>query len=163
MIYLHIPNDPAVVAALGRIAIRHGQLDYILRMTIKSLAGISIKDALDATARLGSRDLRLRVGKLAKQRLGDGEALLRLEAILQRAAKATDKRNEVLHSLWAHELDGAPVIRNEDDHSFRAIPTPIELDDVADNLAAIATELNDTRLRGFLFEALAKKRAAAQS
>ena len=54
MIYLHIPDDPSVVAAVGRIALRHGQLDYILRMTIKTLGGLSIQDALDATARLGS-------------------------------------------------------------------------------------------------------------
>ena len=74
MIYLNIPDDPAVVAAVGRIALRHGQLDYILRMTIKTLAGLSIQDGLDATARLGSRDLRERIrnwhgGGLGKVRL----------------------------------------------------------------------------------------------
>jgi hypothetical protein len=87
LIYMHVPEDPAVVGAVGRIALRHGQLDYILRMTIKTLGGLSIQDALDATARLGSRELRERIRKLARQRLGEGAPLLRLEAILQRAAK----------------------------------------------------------------------------
>jgi len=154
MIYLHIPEDPAVVGAVGRIALRHGQLDYILRMTIKTLGALSIQDALDATARLGSRDLRERIRKLARQQLGESAPLLRLEAILQRAAKATDRRNRLLHSLWAHELDGAPVIRDEDNHTFKAIPTPDELDAVANALAEIATELNMARLDGFLSEAL---------
>ncbi|MGA7263547.1 MAG: hypothetical protein WCB44_00790 [Stellaceae bacterium] len=116
MIYLHIPEDPAVVGAVGRIALRHGQLDYMLRMTIKSLGGLSTQDALDATARLGSRDLRERIRKLARHRLGEGAPLLRLEAILQRVAKATERRNHLLHTLWAHELNGAPVIRDEDNH-----------------------------------------------
>jgi hypothetical protein len=158
MIYLHIPEDPAVVAAVGRIALRHVQLDYILRMTIKTLAGLSIKDALDATARLGSRDLRERIRKLARQRLGEGAPLLRLEAILQRAAKATDRRNHLLHTLWAHELDGVPVIRDEENHTFKAISTPAELDVVAGTLAEIASELNMARLDGFLCEALKQKK-----
>jgi hypothetical protein len=154
MIYLNIPDDPAVVAAVGRIALRHGQLDYILRMTIKTLAGLSIQDGLDATARLGSRDLRERIRKLARRRLGEGAPLLRLEAILQRAAKATDRRNHLLHSLWAHELDGAPVIRDEHSHDFRPIPTIPELDAVATSLAEVASELNTARLDGSLSEAL---------
>ena len=156
MIYMHVPEDPAVVGAVGRIALRHGQLDYILRMTIKTLGGLSIQDALDATARLGSRELRERIRKLARQRLGEGAPLLRLEAILQRAAKATDRRNHLLHTLWAHELDGAPI-RDENDHTFKAIPTPAELDAVASALAEIATELNTARLDGFLYEALKRK------
>ena len=82
---------------------------------------------------------------------------MRLEAILQRAAKVTDRRNHLLHTLWAHELDGAPVIRDADNHTFKAIPTPDELDAVASALAEIATELNMARLDGFLSEALKHK------
>ena len=41
-----------------------------------------------------------------RRRLGEGAPLLRLEAILQRAAKATERRNHLLHTLWAHELHG---------------------------------------------------------
>lgn len=60
MILLNIPDDPTVLAALGKVAIRHGQLDYILRMTVKSILALSIREALDATARQGSKDLRKR-------------------------------------------------------------------------------------------------------
>jgi hypothetical protein len=131
------------------IAVRHGQLDYILHMTIKTLGGLSIQNALGAIAWLGSRDLRERIRKLARQRLGEGAPLLRLEAILQRVAKATDRRNHLPHTLWARELDCAPVIRDEDNHTFKAVPTPAELDAVAGAVAAIATELNTADSMGF--------------
>jgi hypothetical protein len=157
VIHLRIPDDEAVLAAVGKIALRHGQLDYILRMTIKTLADLSIRDGIDATAQLTSRELRERIRKLARQRLGEGQPLLKLEAILQRAARATKRRNDLLHSLWAHELDGEPVIRDEDEHTFKYAPTAAELDAVADTLEQIAAELNTARLDGFLSGALANR------
>ena len=76
---------------------------------------------------------------------------------MQRAAGATEKRNRLLHSLWAHELDGEPVIRDEDEHTFRGIPTVAELETVAQTLEQLTSELNTARLDGFLSEALAAK------
>jgi hypothetical protein len=76
MIYMAIPEDQAVLAAVGKIALRHGQLDHVLRMTIKSLTGVSVNEAIDATARQGSRELRERIRKLARRRLGEGVALV---------------------------------------------------------------------------------------
>jgi len=94
-------------AAVGTISLRHGHLDYILKMTVKSITGLSIHQALDATEKQGSFDLRKRVRALAKQKFGEGETLVRLDALLTRAQRATEKRNRILHSLWADELDGA--------------------------------------------------------
>ena len=153
MITLQIPEDEQVLAAVGTISIRHGQLDYILRMTVKSLLGLSIHEALDATARQGSFDLRKRIRALAKQKFGESETLVKLDALLERARRATESRNEFLHSLWAYELDGKPVIR-DDDHSFRPAPTINELREAATELATITTELNEARLEGFLKKAL---------
>jgi hypothetical protein len=82
MIHMAIPEDQAILAAVGKIALRHGQLDHVLRMTIKSLTGVSANEAIDATARQGSRKLRERIRKLARRRLGEGVALVQLEAIL---------------------------------------------------------------------------------
>ncbi len=59
-----------------------------MRMTIKVVTGVSVDDALRATARTPSRVLRERVRTLAKDRLGDGPAFLELEAILYLAEKA---------------------------------------------------------------------------
>ncbi len=46
---LSLPEDPALLEAAGRVALAHGQLELILRMTIKTLAGLSVDEALNAT------------------------------------------------------------------------------------------------------------------
>jgi L-ascorbate metabolism protein UlaG (beta-lactamase superfamily) len=45
-----VPDDPAVLQALGVVAIRHGHPDHVLRMTIKTLAEVTPVEALDAGA-----------------------------------------------------------------------------------------------------------------
>jgi hypothetical protein len=156
IIYMDVPEDKDILVGVGVLTIRNSQLDYALRMTIKSLANLSIEEALDATARVGSQELRKRINKLATQRLGEGPSLLKLQAILKRAGTATDKRNIYVHSLWAQELDGSAVIRN-DDHSWEAVPSAQELEKLANNIHAITQELNTARLHGFLSEALSNK------
>jgi hypothetical protein len=155
MIYMGLPDDPQVLAAIGRIAIRHGQLYYHLKMTVRSLSGVTIDEAIDATERQGSRELRVRVRKLARKRLGESEALVRLDALLGRAARATERRNKLLHGLWAQELDGDAVLRTEG-REFKPIPSVADLNVVADELAQIAKDLLLARLDGFLRDALSK-------
>ena len=70
MIIMAYPEEPFLVA-IGKIAIRHGQLDYSLKMTVRTLAGISITEAVDATDRQSSSALRDRVHKLARKRFGE--------------------------------------------------------------------------------------------
>src|ERR1700730_15678142 len=84
MMVFHVPEDPAWLQAFGRVTIVHAQLDHILRMTIKTLAGITIEVAMDATEREPSSLLRERIRKLAKARLGEGAALLQLQALMER-------------------------------------------------------------------------------
>ena len=80
------PKMNQSLATIGKIALRHAQLDNQLRMTIKDLAGVTQNEALDATARQGSSELRKRVQKHGRKRLGEGQALVRLDDLLQRAA-----------------------------------------------------------------------------
>lgn len=158
MITFGLPDDPALLAAIGKVAIRHGQHDYVLRMTIKTLLDLTVRDALDATHRQGSGELRELIKRLVKQRLGEGEALVRLRAIMTRSARATQRRNELLHGLWASTLDGEHVIRH-DDQTFQPIPTVIELEDLATKFEDVWKELNEARLDGFLKKALEAARA----
>jgi len=124
-------------------------------MTIKDLTGVDQTEALDATARDGSRELRERIRKLARQRLGEGVALVRLQALLARAGRATDKRNELMHAVWGTELDGGPMLRG-DDHKFRPTPSVTRLEKLVDEIATILEDLIQARLNGFLLEALKK-------
>jgi hypothetical protein len=152
-ITLALPTDEKILVAVGKIALRHGQLDNALRMTIKDLTGVDKTEALDATARVGSRELRERIRKLARQRLGEGAALVRLQALLQRAERASKQRNEWMHAVWGTEVDGGPMIRG-DDHEFQAIPNVEQLNELHDAIGEIIWELTEAQRVGFLFEAL---------
>lgn len=160
IITFHVPNDPAWVAAFGEIAIRHAHVDYSLRLMIKTLANLSVTDALDATAREGSAELRGQIRKLGKQRLGVGEPFLKLKALLKRCERATTRRNDLLHALCAADIDGAdPQLRTDTD--VRPLPSIEELSDLSRDLTALTNELNRERLTGWLDKALNPNKVAA--
>jgi hypothetical protein len=156
MITFHVPEDKDLLAAFGEVALRHEHLNYVLRMTIKSLAGLRIDEALDATTYDGSRQLRERIRRLARKRLGEGEPLLKLQALLERSGRATERRNELVHGIWAREMDGEPL-RRMPDHSWQPLPTCDDLATLSQELEVIAGELNTARLDGFLSDALLQR------
>ena len=153
MILMHLSADEGLLAAIGKISIRHGQLDYSLKMTVRTLANLTIEEALDATDRQGSHELRERVRKLAKNRLGEGEALAKLDAILMRARRVSAMRNDLLHGLWGHELDGKPVMR-AGGYEFKDPPSTADLEEMAIEIGKVAWDLTEARLDGFLKNAL---------
>jgi hypothetical protein len=124
-----LPKDEKLLAAIGRIALVHAQLDNQLRMTVKDLVGVTQEEALDATARQSSGELRKRIWKLGRTRLGDGPALVRLQALLQRASRATEGRNQLLHSVWGRDPDGRGDYLRGEDHHFQPAPTAKELEE----------------------------------
>ena len=148
--------DTAHLESIGKITVWHGQLDHVLRLTVKSIRKISVIQAMDATARQGSHELRQRVRKLALKEFGEGETLVRLDAFLRRAQKATDRRNKTVHRFWARDPDG-DLLAGDDDHTLGAPPCVAELDTVANELRTVLLELNTARLEGFLNEALSRK------
>ena len=153
MMMFAVPAADNILIAIGIISVRHSHLDYVLRMTIKSLADVSIAEALDATKYQGSRQLRGRIRKLARQKLGEGQPLIRLEALLTQCERATTKRNTLIHNVWAKELDGDEYVQT-DSHEWDSIPTIDSLERVANEIRDLTQELNNARLDGFLSEAL---------
>ena len=152
-ITLKIPDDPELLAAVGKVALRSSLLDLVMRMTIKVITGVSVEDTLRATARTPSRVLRARVRTLAKDRLGDGPSFLELEAILYLAEKAAEDRNKLMHSDWVLDEDGNPVIQDPL-KGHLPVPTVKELDELADQIERVYLMLNHSRLRGSLRKAL---------
>jgi hypothetical protein len=152
-----LPKDEKSLAAIGRIALVHSQLDNQFRMTVKDLVGVTQEEALDATARQGSGELRKRIWKLGRTRLGDGPALVRLQALLQRASRATEGRNQLLHSVWGRDPDGRGDYLRGEDHRFQLAPTAKELEETLIELMAVLADFVEGRLRGFLDEALKAK------
>lgn len=153
IVLFQLPNDEKLMAAVGKVALRHEHLNYVLRLTIKSLAGVTLDEALRATEYEGSKQLRECVRKLARKRLGDGQALIKLQAALSKCGELTKRRNSIVHSFWAEDLDGKPHVRNVED-GVRPLPTVQELEDLAAKIEQLSKELNSARLKGFLKDAL---------
>ena len=157
-IVFHVPEDPTFLQAAARVSLTHAHLDYSLRMCIKTLADVSIHEALDATEYEGSRSLRDRIRKLGKMRLGEGTALVKLQAILKRCEEASRQRNDLIHNIIGVEEHGRVEMRSSD-HSWRSLPSAAELDAIAQTLSGLAGELNHARLNGWLALALEQTKA----
>ena len=153
MYHFHIPEDPAIVQVAGMIAYRHSHLDYMLRMTIKSILGVSAEEAIDATEGQTSWALRKRVLRLAKRKIGDGVTFIRLEALIERCRQATEKRNRLIHDVCIRDKHGVPYIQTRG-RQLQPLPKVTDLSDLWDDLTRLTQELNDARLKGFLAEAL---------
>lgn len=157
MIIGSLPQDPQILAAIGAVSVRHGQLDYALRMTVKSISGIGIGPALDATEGKSSHELRQLIRKMARKKLGDASnCYLLLAALLTRAQEVTRQRNEFMHGLWAFDLDEGRDRFRHKSKDWRETPKADELTALADETAQIADELHEARLHGFLKEALSE-------
>jgi protein-arginine kinase activator protein McsA len=76
MISFHIPEEPELLATLGEVALRHEQMNHILKMTIKTLTNLTPEEAIAATKYESSSQLRDRIKKLARKQLGEGAPLL---------------------------------------------------------------------------------------
>lgn len=153
MITFHVPSDQRLLAAFGEVALRHEHMNHVLKMTIKSLTGVTPAEALAATAFESSAQLRERVRKIARKRLGDGAPLVRLQAMLAECKRLTEKRNDLVHGLWAQEIDGEAHVRDALGGT-RPLPTVEELKELARELEQHTGRLNFERLEGFLLEAL---------
>jgi len=158
MVLHHLP-DANTLQALGLVALRHGQLEYALRMVIKSLTGQEVLPALESTFRKSVWQLRKTIVETAEKELGPGAHLEKLGELIDRAEVASDKRNKYLHSLYAEELDGDPMLLG-DNHKWEPVPTPEQLTELAGEIISIANELHEARIHGFLKEAIAAAKSA---
>jgi hypothetical protein len=158
MIDTNMPEDKDLQAAVGRLAIRHGQLDHILRMMLKSIDDITAEEAWSRTGRMTSSLLCQCVRKAAKAAIGESDAYLHLDALLIEAAGATDERNKSMHVLWALGDDGEQQYRPRGGPR-EPVPTAFQLDVIADRLDSVARRLNHARRHGVLKDALVQKRS----
>lgn len=156
MISLELPKDPNLLQAIGRVALAHGQLEHILCMTVKILSGLSVQEALDATSTIGVYDLRKKIKKLFRQKSDDEAARIKLDALLGKAGRLSNKRNRLIHRPWAKDTHGSYVVK-EEDHVWGPPPSAEELNQLAEDIWKIMVELNTARLKGFVKEALSQK------
>ena len=153
MVSLEIPTEAKLLQAAGRVALAHGQLEYSLRMTVKSISGLSVQEALDATATMKVYELREKIKKLFKQKTRDESEKTRLDSLLNKAKRLSEERNILIHRPWARDSQGKWVVK-EEDHTWGKSPSNEKLDQLANNIWKVAIELNAARLHGFIKEVL---------
>lgn len=155
----HPLDRPALMAAVGRVTVRHSFLDYSLKMTIRLLADISPEEARRSLAFASSTELRKWVGQLGAQGLGKGQALLKLRALMQECAHATDRRNEYVHAIWTVELFGTGKGSLFDAMGkVKPLPSVKQLNDLDSEIARLVEALGEANRTGFVSQGL-KSRA----
>lgn len=144
MMRLELPTDKELLASVGELTLRHEHLDHILRMTVRVLTGREIDEALTDKKLRGSATLREEITKQGKRTLGQGEDFSALCSLLSRCEDLTTRRNEIVHSLWAEELDGEPARRYENGE-WHALPNPADLYRLSEEIRILVRELLDSR------------------
>jgi hypothetical protein len=158
MVSLVVPTDVELLKASGRVTLAHAQMEYVLCMTVKILSGLSLQEALDATAGMKVYKLRDKIQKLFKEQSPDESVKIILDALLGKAKRLLDKRIKLMHRPWAIDSRGQWVVK-EESHAWGLPPSIDELNQLAKDISATAVELNTARLRGFIKVVLSKRRA----
>lgn len=150
-VLLVLPDDVELLKAAGRVAFAHGQLELALQMTVKTLAGISVREALDATDTMKAYELREKIKKLFRQKTKNEVSKSKLDALLNKAKRLSERRNKFIHRPWAKNAQGEWVVKDEE-HEWGPPPSVEELNLLASDISQAMNEFNDARLRGFVKE-----------
>jgi hypothetical protein len=154
LVSLDVPEEK-MLAALGEVALRHEHMNHVLRLMVKSLANVTLAEAVAATERKSPSQLRQLVKSLARKRLGVGGPLIKLQAILATCGTLTDKRNRLVHRLWAKDKHGeAQIPYAVGDRS--PVPTVKELRALARAIKTHTNQMIADRREGWLHDALSK-------
>jgi hypothetical protein len=156
----HVPEDDTdLLAALGEISIRHGHLDHLLRMIIKRFTDVTAQEAMDATAKANSSELRRRVKKLARMKFGEGAALVKMQALVEECRRITERRNALIHILCGKDSDGNAIAATEDLRFWKPMPPASEVRALAGDMDRLSREIQHARsLWGFIEPALKEKK-----
>jgi hypothetical protein len=160
---VNTPNDPEFLKQFARASMLHAHLDNALKMFVRSFDETTIEAALEYIGYQGAAQLRKRVTKLATERLGQGEALTMILRFMKRCEEISERRNELLHSPIARELDGEAFCMRArgGGNTWVELPKPEVLEALANETFVLVEEMNHERLNGVID--LALRQAATRS
>lgn len=96
--------DPALLLLIGKVIVRHGQLEYLLALSIKRTSSMSIQEAVRLTKGMLERShMASETFALWAQNQED-EAYF--DGLLEEARRLNDQRNDIVHAFWTRH-DGA--------------------------------------------------------
>lgn len=165
MAMAHMPLDDKLLAAVGRVTVRHAFLDWTLNRTIKTLTGMTPEQADFAFAAEGSASLRRKVLHVAAAKLGKGtDSYKELKKLIDKCESATKVRNGTTHNIWVVIEGEARLLDLQHRERVPPLPKANELDELADRIHDLSSQLNAARSKGgFLYDALRKPRAASSN
>ena len=146
---LDVPDVPGLLEAAGKVALAHGQLELMLRMTIKTLDGLEVRDALKLTKQMKNWQLRKAIEDKFFQKTRDPALHERLRGLLRECKELSEERNRLLHNAWAIATDGSIVTKGET-HAWGPAPNANQLTTLARQIKQCTETLNEARLRGFI-------------
>ena len=149
MVNLSLPDDTRLLEAAGRVALAHGQLELMLRMTIKTLTGLTVDEALYATENSKNWELRKDIIRLFNKKTNDPVLRYKLKSILGKCEQLSKDRKRLLHNAWAISPEGS-VVTKGDKHAWGPAAQPDDLQSLASEISNQVNELNEARLRGFI-------------
>lgn len=155
----HMPADEQLLAAVGRVALRHGYLDLMLKRIVMQLAELNSNEAESALQFESSSALRDLARKLSSRRFGRAAvATLKTKALLADCELATEKRNRLIHRDWALDTQFDQVmLMSAYRQEHWPVPEAAELNDLADSIYALARRCEDALTAGgFLHTAMAE-------
>jgi hypothetical protein len=157
------PNDPKFLQEFARASMLHAHLDNTLKMFVRSFDETTIEEALEYIGYQGAAKLRKRVKKLAREQLGEGEALTMILELMKRCEDISERRNDLLHSPIARERDGEAFrMRARGGNTWIELPEPEVLKALADETFDLVTEMNHQRLSGLIGLALSQRKTGAR-
>ena len=156
------PSDPEFLEQFARASMLHAHLDNTLKMFVKSFDGTTVEEALEYIGYQGAAALRKRVAKLAKEQLGESEALNMILGFMEQCEKISERRNDLLHSPIARDRDGETFrMRARGCNDWVELPKPKALKALADDTFHLVEEMNHQRHNGVIDLALRRAKAVA--
>src|SRR2546426_3543465 len=146
MLKAPVPDD--CLRAIGRITVNFVLLEQSIAFLVWQLIGAQQRVGQAITSELSFRQLVALASSLHRQFDVVGDASDQLEEILNRAVKAEENRNRIIHSFWGpgHTSDSITRIKTTAKkaaglkHQFEQMRAA-DLDGVADSMAAVADEI----------------------
>lgn len=109
---LRSPVDDEHLKALGQVVVSFNELEFALKLYIFVLLGMNYELGEVVTSQLSFRNLVDVFGSLCRYRGGESEMEPELRKLCAKLAQVEEKRNQLIHSEWSGDFDGA-VMRSK--------------------------------------------------
>jgi hypothetical protein len=163
MVQLGIPPDPALLQALGKLAIAHGNLEMVQIMCLKTLNGLAPDEAFEQFRRTPAGVIRENIEKVVVERAGrqSPKEVNKLKELLLDARCASRRRNTYLHRFWACRAS-AEWVTSPDESLWEPLPAVAAIEDLTAFIQTTTARLNKQRFTGGLIFALAMSASGSE-